>query len=132
MFNHFKKVTMLFFVAATLFCVSCDKDENSNANSGSDNNNGSLVGTTWTRSSYEDGYTFNESLFFKSDTQIEDHVKGINNGVVTQDYVNYFTYVYHAPRGTIFLGEGEVVDFRVDGNVLIVYDDSHQMAYTRQ
>lgn len=127
MFRHSRFFMIMFFAAATLICVSCIKNDNDEADNELQT---SLVGTVWTTQKDQIGFSYNSSLFFVSDTKVEEHVDFLNNGEVVETMLEY-TYIYHSPRGTIYKS-GDALEFTVDGNVLVLYEGNLQYAYARQ
>ena len=117
--NIIKKITMLLFVAATIFATSCGKEDTDNTSSDS------LVGTTW-----KNGATTAEwaTLEFTSATAVT-YTEGLR-----EEFVSFTgTYTYTAPNGVLhFIIEGDPEDynFTVNGNSMTV--SGINLTFTKQ
>ena len=120
-----KYFTLMLCIAAMGLATACSKDDDSN------NNSGSLVGTTWQAGNRytDEGWA---TLQFTSATAVT-YTEGLREESIT---VNG-TYTYNAPNGTLLFttpgGDTMHGTFTVNGNTMhVVTGDGINMTFTRQ
>lgn len=116
--NTMREHFMMFFVAVPLLFAACSKDGNNAGNAGDDYSitPTSLVGTTWSASATADDVEVYISVSFLTSTQAK--LTQILGG---EEETRSGTYVYHAPRGTVFYtwdSHSYEVPFTIDGPVM--------------
>lgn len=121
-----KTFTLMLCIAAMGLATACSKDDDSN------NNSGSLVGTTWKTSVASNGDW--AALQFTSATA----VTFTGGRGEESDWSLNGTYTYSAPNGTMLFAADEDQEqfhytFTINGNTLLLdVGDGTSMTFTRQ